>query len=136
MTSDVENMEKSERVVAAILSQLMVWGIQDCELVFEELQLPKEYEPFFFQCLRWLEAEGIIRTSNITQFSDRSCKAINPVLTSFGIKALNQSIKLVEGETKLADAVNQVSGGQKPYSNLGDFIGGLLGGFTKSIGSG
>ncbi|SEP14319.1 hypothetical protein SAMN04490248_1292 [Salinihabitans flavidus] len=57
----MDDLQRSETVIAKILSLLMEWGIQETQLEFSELDLSDEYRPFFFSCVKWLEAEGVIR---------------------------------------------------------------------------
>nr|MCU0905598.1 hypothetical protein [Tabrizicola sp.] len=85
-----------------------------------------------FECaIEWLEAEGIIRFGK-PYMGGRLTELIrDTVLTGKGHALLSQQFK---SGLKLREAVRQVSSG-KGYSSIGDFVGGLLGGFTKSIGS-
>ncbi|WP_414897011.1 hypothetical protein [Rhodovulum sp. YEN HP10] len=133
----MENLEKSEIVISKILSLLMEWGIRECELEFEELELDDEFRFFFFPCIEWLTDEGVIRTGEIHgELGGTGCGSVmNPVLTSYGLNVLGTRIQLGETEEKLSDAVKKVSAGSRSYAQFGDFVGGLLGGFTKSIGS-
>jgi len=131
-------IEKSEVVIAKILTLLMEWGIQECDLRFEELELdPKEYGSFFFSCVHWLENEGLIRTSRIDCFMDAAHAGVvnRPVLTSYGFYILGTKVKIGDHEATLSETVKEVSSSAGNYSNIGDFFGGLLGGFTKSVGS-
>ncbi|MCE8509263.1 hypothetical protein KBY28_12495 [Ruegeria pomeroyi] len=133
----MDDIQKSELVISRILSLLMEWGIQECELRFSELQLDEEFAPFFFPCVEWLIDEGVIRASGIDKFLEGNAAGIvrRPVLTSFGMKILGRSVELEEGSISLSKAVREVSEQGRSFSQIGDFFGGLLGGFTKSMGS-
>ncbi|MDB4111367.1 hypothetical protein N9571_02240 [Yoonia sp.] len=133
----VINLEKSEVVIAKILSLLLEWGIQETQLEFQELELDDSFAPFFFPCAEWLEAEGIIRFSNLQRFQDSiaSGRVARPVLTASGFATLGKSIS-VNGQTEtLSEGVNKISASESSLWQVGDAIGGILGGLTKSMGS-
>ena len=132
----MDDIQKSEVVIAKILNILVKWGIQECDLRFEELELEEEYAPFFFSCVDWLESEGVIRTKNIHRFLESVSAGVvdRPVLTSYGMNVLGRSISLGGSETKLSDAVEKVSSGTSNYASAGNFTGGLLAGFFQSFG--
>jgi hypothetical protein len=136
----VNNLEKSEVVIAKILALLMEWGIQECTLNFEELDLdPDEFGSFFFPCVQWLVDEGVIRIRSSERYLSPICGGIisAPAITSRGLNLLGQKLNLGEGPTSetLSDRVQTVSNQGPNYSGIGDFFGGILGGFTKSMGS-
>ncbi len=131
------DMEKSELMIATILNLLMDWGIQECQLKFQELELDKEFAPFFFPCVDWLISEGIIRTGKIHRFTDGQANGVvvRPVITAVGMSVLGKSISLGGSEELLGNVVKNVSESGANYTGIGDFFGGMLGGFTKSLGS-
>ncbi|WP_291735190.1 hypothetical protein [Leisingera sp. F5] len=133
----MSDLPKSELVIAKILELLMDWGIQETQLEFTELGLSEDYASHFFPCVEWLRDEGIIRTGKISKYLDGNAAGIvsSPVLTSYGLAALGHKVKVGEIEEQLSQAVKDVSSGGKSYSQIGDLVGGILGGFTKSIGS-
>ncbi|TLP69184.1 hypothetical protein FEE96_02555 [Parasedimentitalea maritima] len=133
----MSDLLKSELVIAKILELLMDWGIQETQLEFKELGLSEEYAPHFFPCVEWLKDEGVIRTGKVFKYLEGGGSGIvsGPVLTSYGLAALGHKITVGENEEKLSEAVKEVSSGTKSYSNIGDLVGGILGGFTKSISS-
>ncbi|MCW1949833.1 MAG: hypothetical protein KIH44_000495 [Octadecabacter sp.] len=130
----MDELQKSELVISKIVTLVSGWGIQSTRLEFEELELEDSFAPFFIPCVEWLEAEGVLRTKNILEYSNGGC-VVRPVLTSYGMRILGTEISLDGEKTKLATAAAKVSSGEKSYSQFGDFVGGILGGFTKSIGS-
>jgi len=114
----------------------MEWGIQEAQLEFSELGLSDEYRPFFFACVEWLEAEGVIRYREISRELGNVAAGtvFQPVLTSYGLSVLGQRLKIGDTETKLSEAVENVSAGNASYAKAGNFAGGLLASFIKSIG--
>ena len=113
----------------------MSTGIQYNILSFETLGLGEEYKPFFVPCVRWLEDEGIIRTSSISAYTDGNGAIGTPVISALGFRLLGTDFVLGDKNEKLGNAVKEVSTTDRSYSQFGDFFGGLLGGFTKSMGS-
>lgn len=131
----MENIEKSEVVIARILSKVLEFGLQDAGLEFKELELGDSYAPFFSTCVDWLVAEGLIRVGTHIKTKDGECFLAGITLTSHGFAVLGQEISGTDRGETVADAVKQVTDSGAGYSGVGDFIGGLLGGFTKSISS-
>lgn len=131
----MNNIEKSEVVIARILSKLMEFGLQSADLKFQELDLDESFEPFFSTCIDWLESEGLIRMHEHIKLMNRTSIADGVVLTSYGFSVMGQKMGGTQEDIVVGDAVKQVSESQSGYSGVGDFIGGLLGGFTKSISS-
>ncbi len=138
-SNQLDDLRRSEIVIARILNLLIGWGIQECQLEFHELELEEEFAPFFFPCINWLISEGVIRASSVERYSSNKTSAggvvLYPQLTSYGFNALGSEIQIGDNTPKLATAVKEVSDNQKSYSQIGDFVGGLLGGFSKSLSS-
>jgi len=132
----MDDLQRSETVIAKILSLLMEWGIQEAGLEFSELELSDEYRPFFFPCIKWLADEGVIRYGDISRYHGNigAGKVMQPVLTSYGLSVLGQKLKIAGAETQLSEAVENVSAGHANYAKAGNFAGGLLASFIKSIG--
>ena len=131
----MSNLQKSEVVIARILQILVESGIQAWQIEFEELELDEDFRPFFVPCAKWLRDEGIVRVSEIAEFSG-GATILHPVITAFGLHKLGMSVSFSDSEKiNLGDAVRDVSQRKAPYAQLGDLVGGILGGFTKSIGS-
>jgi hypothetical protein len=131
----LDDLQKSELVISKILSLVISWGIQSSDLKFEELELDQSYKTFFIPCVRWLCDEGIIRSGKIYEFGADEGIVMQPVLTSFGMRVMGSDIQLGQSTEKIATAVDRVSSGERSYSQVGDFFGGILGGLTKSLGS-
>ena len=133
----MDNTHKSELIVARILSVISDNGLQDFSLGFEDFKLDDGFEPFFDTCVKWLADEGIIRFSElIPDCDDGPWTVSNPVLTSYGYSLLNKPLLGGKDGETVGTAVKTASEKGTSYAGIGDFIGGLLGGFTKSMGSG
>lgn len=131
----LDNLQKSEVVISKILEHLLQAGLQDgVALHFHELGLDDDVEPFFIGCCRWLLDEEIIRCTNAHQVA-LGAPMVNPAITAKGFALLRQPF--VEGDdgSRVGDAVKEVARGDRNYAGFGDFFGGLLGGFAKSMGS-
>ena len=130
----MDNLQKSEAVIARILAHLAENGLQETQLNLNSLELDDDLLPFFLTCYRWLEAEGIVRSESLQVLMRGTFIIQNPVNTAKGFQLLAQGVNLGGEEKSLGTAVKEVSSGRS-YSSFGDFFGGLLGGFTKSISS-
>jgi len=110
-------------------------NLQKSELALEDLELPDDDSATFNGCCDWLMEEGIIRCSNSTRLLNGSIAMINPKITSKGFALLDQPFNLGTDPIRVGQAVKEIAGGRRNYAGIGDLIGGLLGGFTKSMGS-
>ncbi|NOR61999.1 MAG: hypothetical protein GQ535_05815 [Rhodobacteraceae bacterium] len=131
----LDNIQKSELVIAKILALLMEWGVNSTQLKFEELELDDEYVSYFIPCINWLVAESVIRTGSIKQFTSLDGIVMNPVLSSYGMRILGLEVSLDGNSMTLAKAVKDVQSGERLYSQLGNFSGGFLGSLIKSVSS-
>ena len=129
------NLEKSEVVIARILKLLMDRGLQDSMMTFGSLELSDDYEPFFKTSFVWLMHEGFIRATSNSEFVNSAFHGYGPVLTAKGFAMLGNKLELNGEQITIASAVEETSKSGVSASGLGDFFGGLLGGFTKSISS-
>jgi hypothetical protein len=129
------NIAKSEVVIAKILKLLMETGLKDTTVSFRSLDLADEYEPFFQTCFIWLIDEGLIRSKTNIDSVSSAFHSYGPVLTSRGFAVLGKQIEVNGAKMTIATAIDQTSRGQKSATFVGDFVGGMLGGFTKSISS-
>ncbi len=131
----MEQIEKSEIVIAGILNKALEYGLQQNDLRFEELELDSEFLPFFATCVDWLISEGLIRVGNHQKMAAGTSFVINISLTSYGFAVLGRKLTIGGEEMEIGQAVKKVASTGSGYSSAGDFFGGLLGGFTKSISS-
>lgn len=90
----------------------------------------------FDAAIDWLIAEGVLRET-AQAVADTENEVITyrtVVLTSFGFYALER--KLFSGFKLREHAERAGAAPSRNWSSIGDAVGGLLGGFTKSMGSG
>ena len=127
----VYNSDGSQRMIAAIVNDLAKRGVRRGPLDLPHLQLDdRDLDiELFVDSILWLEGEGIIRTTDKHRFG-LDGTAYGFVLTAYGYRLLEQNF---QGEMKLGQAVKEIAENNKSFSGIGDFVGGLLGGFTKSI---
>lgn len=128
----MDNIEKSEVVIARILSKSLDSGIKNNDLEFEDLELPDDYAPYFTTCIDWLINENLIRVANHHKYKGGSL-VLDITLTSYGFTVMGQKFLVSDEDISIGQAVKKVSESQSGYSRSGDFVGGVLGGFSKSI---
>jgi hypothetical protein len=130
-------MEKSNLVIAKVLDMAMKNGIAHWSLEYSDLDLDDSYRTFFYPCINWLEAEGLIRVGSVSRtlggLANGSVENIS--LTAHGMAVLNQKIEVAGNQVTLSETVTAVSEGSVSYNKIGDAIGGLIAGFVKAIGS-
>jgi len=132
------NLQKSELVISKILDRVIDFGLQEgTELSFQDFHLQEDYKHIYNGCCDWLIAEGIVRCADGSRpFVGNMCM-FSPTITSRGFERLNQPFTLgeevVQDKMSVGQAVREVAQGQKSYAGFGDFVGGVLGGFTKSM---
>ena len=133
----MDAMDRSNLTIARILNLAMQNGISHWSLSFSDLELGPEYETNFWPCIEWLQAEGLIRVGQeartISGLANGS--ALNVALTSRGMALLGQKIEIGGQASTIAEQVRDRAEGRISASGFGDFFGGMLGGFTKSLGS-
>ena len=134
MTETYENPRKSEIAVVRTLYKLLETGLQQSDLGVEKLGLDEEFEPFFETSVIWLIDEKIIRDHFIRSL-DRRGRLTEPVTTAYGCGLLRQSIIGSNDKKTNRELVAKISLSPSSYSSLGDFIGSLPGGFTKTLNS-
>jgi hypothetical protein len=130
-----DDVQRSEAMVAIILHFLMTRGIQSGGVGIRELNTSEELKAFFPACMSWLKAEGLIRFSRVKQYSGLGFVFFDPCLTSRGFALMDARFDYGNRKLTIGQAVEEVSEGGNSFSKLGDFVGGILGGLTKSLGS-
>lgn len=123
--------------MARILAKAMEMGIQEWMLTFDALDLDDDFSNFFYPCLEWLESEGLVRVTAYHRAMGGPAEGSvqNIPITAFGQNVLRQEVNITGESEKLSETVKSVSTKPEYYSKFGDFLGSLLGGFTKSIGT-
>ena len=130
------DLEKSEIVIAKILEKLLEAALKDHWILgFDDLGLSDDYEVFFGGCGKWLVAENVIRVSEIAEVMSGPPSLISPSLTAKGFAILGQSFSFAGKEISASEIVKDKASGQANYTGFGDFLGGVIGGFAKSINS-
>lgn len=135
MTFDA--LAESEEMVAKILNYLAQRGVRLTDVSVLELGYPKDnkLEVLFANAINWLINEGVVRQRALHEIqggTQHESVARNCVLTSKGFALLSKPFK---GSLTLGAAVRETAEGGPGYSNIGELLGGLLGGFTKTISS-
>ena len=130
----MDNLKKSEVVIASILNRLMEVGLQHSTLSFEDLGLGQDHEAFFDTCVAWLIDEEIIR-GNHSRLLAAPGSLVEPVITADGFALLGRKLFGAEDGRRTGEAVREIAAAPTSYSGIGDLIGGIFGGFTKSISS-
>jgi hypothetical protein len=133
----MDAMARTDLVLAKILDLAMTHGVTHWSLEFPDLDLGGEYETYFYPCVEWLEAEGLIRVGGYarTMGGIANGSIDNISLTSRGMAVLGQKIEVNGAQEPLSNAVKEVSSGKVDYHRIGDAIGGILGGLFKSMSS-
>jgi hypothetical protein len=72
-----------------------------------------------------MENGSIVRSKDV--------RLVNPVLSAKGFALLDSSFELAKETMKVGDAVKQVSTGNSSFAKAGNFSGGLLASFIKSM---
>ena len=85
----------------------------------------KKFDDVLRHSVGWLSDEGYIRSGGLTPYD-------NLTLTKKGLAALNA---VPEGlsATVGSSLVKATGGSRQNWSGIGDLVGGVIGGFTKSI---
>jgi hypothetical protein len=125
---------KSEQIIAAILSLLLKRGVRKTEICAQDVAdngSDDSANELFEDAIFWLRHEGIIRFDQYTEDSFIDC-----TLTAYGFAILGQKLHGSPENETVGTAVKRISSNKTNLSPVGDFIGGLLGGLTKSLGSG
>jgi hypothetical protein len=131
----LENLMRGQTIIAQVLAYIFEQGFDTEQLHAGTLGLSEEDNRTFDSTVTWLIDEGIIRVANISHPMVGGITLLRPVITAHGFSILGQPLTIGGAQSTVADGVVQASKGKLDYSALGDFVGGLLGGFTKSVGS-
>ena len=124
-----EKIEKQAVMVSKVLFALSETGIEPQHLIAADLCRNEEDHGLFNYAVQWLKREGLIsfeRRASPLQF--RGC-----TLRAKGFAVLGMEIDFQGGKLLVSEAVEQVSSSGVVASVAGDFLGGLAGGFFKSI---
>ena len=92
----------------------------------------------FSDCLHWMINEGLIRVEKIHEY-DGGYDFVGIQLTAAGITLIRQDTEDPEIGGSIETRVNESGGddlGSSIYTKIGEFVGGAMGGLSKSLGSG
>ena len=130
-------LERTNLLLAKILEKAMENGVSHWSSQFDDLELDQEFATHFYPCVKWLEAEGLIRVGEYarTMGGIANGSVENITLTSLGMTVLGTEIEVGGRKKPLSKAVTDVSEGRVDYHRIGDAIGGLIGGVIKSVGA-
>jgi hypothetical protein len=131
---ELTNHQKSELVVAKVLQYLLDRGLQPTELDEATLGLSDELQPFLPTCIQWLANEHLIHLESGSISRPDSIRLINPMVSAKGFSVLDAPFGPSSNNETVGDAVQKVSAGQSTYARAGNFAGGLLASFIKSMG--
>ncbi|MBN8185359.1 hypothetical protein JF540_01525 [Salipiger thiooxidans] len=131
------HLADSETMIASLVAYLAEQGVRRSEFTVLDLGLEADREnvSLFIDALKWLASEGIVRSQDTHEFysvSEGDTAASGFTLTSYGFALLQQPFL---GELTLGGAIKKAQGSGSGYSGIGDLVGGILGGFTKSLSS-
>lgn len=127
--------EQSGVLISRLLTRLADNGVVGEELsTYDLFDHPPSNDDvrLYVDTILWLEAEGVIRTDGGSQGGRSNELVYEIVLTSFGFSLLE---KKLDGDLSLGSAAKKVASGGPNLAGFGDLVGGILGGFTKSVSS-
>ena len=130
----MSGLERSEIAIAKILAILAENGALRSSIKIQDIDPNSELDLKMLDILdifRWLEIEGIVRSGGITtEYQGRQ----DCVLTAYGYSLLGRNLIFASKNTTIGQVAKEFSRDGRPdYSKAGDFLGGLGGGFFKSI---
>lgn len=128
--------EESTLLIARLVEMLAANGVTETEISSHEfVENPENDEQvqMFVDAVKWLEAEGVVRSSGGYSGTVAGEIVFGLVLTSLGFRLLDQKIAK---DLTLGAAIARVNQEPRNLGPIGDFLGSILGGFTKSLGGG
>lgn len=133
----MSGLEKSNVVIAKVLQLAIENGLRHWTLSFGDLGLDKSYSSYFYPCVEWLEAEGLIRVGEYARTLGGYAEGcvMNVSLTARGMALLGCPIEIDGSRMSVAGAIAKTSETSGGAYRIGEIIGGVFGGFSKSIGS-
>lgn len=139
-----DNLEAQGKVTAAILRRLLSGGITRATLSVDDFRSdcreagypePADLEGLFDDLMAWLRDEGVIRFETAYQGTDGETIFEGCVITGYGIGLLRRKADVFDGRSP-ADVImtSKSDGGPvAPYVKYGGLLGGVIGGFTKTL---
>lgn len=141
--SDVSRMDYHYETIGRVLSHLVGQGLgrvdldpsDAFEIMAHTIGDEDEVLKTFSDVLHWMHDEGLIRTTSIQGLTDTAYAFNGVQLTSRGIAIVQAKPNDPELGESIERTVAQARGNLEAsfFTKAGSFVGGLLGGFTKSI---
>lgn len=132
----MSRLEASKVIVAEMISFLEGNGVVPSTIHVSDFRpnYTTDDADLFRAAVSWLVSESVVRLrGDPIPDTEDDTSHYEVVLTSFGFSAL---MRQLAGDLTLRDQLRQARDGQRSWSGVGDLLGGVLGGFTKSIGNG
>jgi hypothetical protein len=126
-----QHMAVMGRVIAKFVSSGLMLHNIDSRAVETFLGTPED-KKVFEAVIIWMCDEGIIRAKNVTQTMDGTIYLGAAQLTAKGLAIVKQPLP---GGDTIEKRVQSDAGGRS-WSSIGELVGGIAGGFTKSVASG
>jgi len=131
----VNELELSEKIVADVLVKLFEHGLTGIDIKrpsdITDTEVDSEK---FMSIMNWLKSEKLIYFDFIdtSHMQGRSAIYRRTVFTIHGFASMGHEFGVIKNLT-IGQAAKKVSEDGSNFASAGDFVGGLLGGFTKSI---
>jgi hypothetical protein len=140
----LDQLQSHTELVAALLTRLLengirptMIGVADFSDTFKSVGYPLDYDfdGLLEDIVNWLRDEAIIRFKDIIQGTEGELLIHDCVITAYGIKLLQSKSDLLDGKTPAEVLVENKRGdaAASGFVKAGSLLGGILGGFTKSI---
>lgn len=140
----MSNIQRHYEIIGRILSFLVNQGLRRIDFdpsgaseIMESSESDDEFMKTFTDVLRWMHEEGLIRAANISETMDGVAFFIGVQLTAKGIAVIQADPGDPELGTSIEKRVTETRGSldASVFTKIGSFVGGMLGGFTKAVGS-
>ncbi|MCT4333671.1 hypothetical protein MU516_12425 [Paracoccus sp. YLB-12] len=132
----MSRLDDSKTIIARIIANLEDNGVIATALHVSDFysDYTSEDALLFSSAISWLAAENVIRFRGepIPDDADDT-NHYSAVLTSFGFLALERELS---SALTLRDQLKEARAGARNWASVGDLVGGILGGFSKTISNG
>lgn len=133
------NLDAQSQIIGAVLNRLLQSGVARISLSIDEFSedlkkagYPDKFDAndLFVDIAVWLSAEGIVRYGGLSEGTNGEAVVDDCHITAKGIHLLNSKLEVLGGKSA-AEVLSSDS--PSNHVKIGSLIGGILGGFTKSI---
>jgi hypothetical protein len=125
-------LDKHMALVARVVAKFISTGLMPHDIDsrgVEDFLGTLDEKKVFEAVIIWMLDEGIIRAKNVSRTMDGTIRLAAVQLTAKGLAIVKQP--LPGGDT--IEKRIQADAGDRSWSSIGDLIGGIAGGFTKSM---